>query len=338
MPLLPVAGIGTGGAGGLTLGPPTNTFTAATQALAETARDTYATANPDWLAQYDAEPTFLISINWPATPTNTVYQSRRSDSWADVTPLVRGRTGATGAASTVAGPAGTDGTDGTDGADGTDGTDGTDGADGSGGVGPIGPVGPGAAGVPTSLSRFEAVTTANAVAQAMSATYANILEIAAADVFANVGGFTFSTVGNITTITFPNSGLFKITAHIKVEAGQEIRSQLWMRANILRSGVVVPNSATIMGGAYVRGQANAQTGIASGTTTLLLGAGDTLTFQMREEGNTANTYTFGGSDSVVEIIEIPSQVVGVQGPPGADGTGQGTNLSIASPALPPRSM
>ena len=43
MPLLPVGGIGTGGAGGLTLGPPTNTFTAATQALAETARDTYAT-------------------------------------------------------------------------------------------------------------------------------------------------------------------------------------------------------------------------------------------------------------------------------------------------------
>ena len=44
--------------------------------------------------------------------------------------------------------------------------------------------------MPTSLSRFEAVTTANAVAQAMSAVYANILEIAATDVFANVGGFT----------------------------------------------------------------------------------------------------------------------------------------------------
>ena len=55
MPFVPVGGIGTGGAGGLTLGPPTNTFTAATQAAAETARDTYATANPDWLAQYDAE-------------------------------------------------------------------------------------------------------------------------------------------------------------------------------------------------------------------------------------------------------------------------------------------
>ena len=42
-----------GGGGGLTLGPPTNTFTAATQALAEAARDTYAAANADWLAAYD---------------------------------------------------------------------------------------------------------------------------------------------------------------------------------------------------------------------------------------------------------------------------------------------
>ena len=190
-----------------------------------------------------------------------------------------------------------------------------------GGVGPIGPIGVGTAGTPTSLSRFEAKTTANTVAQGMSTAYANILEIAATDVFSNVGGFTFATVAGITTITFPNSGLFKITARIKVEAGQEIRAQLWMRANILRSGVVVPNSATIMGGAYVRGQANAQTGISYGTTTLLFGAGDTLTFQMREEGNTANTYTFGGADSVVEIVEIPSQIVGVEGQPGDAGVG-----------------
>ena len=82
-------------------------------------------------------------------------------------------------------------------------------------MGPIGPVGPGAAGTPTSLSRFEAVTTANATAQAMSASYANILEIAATDVFANVGGFTIATVSNITTVTFPNSGLFKITCPCK---------------------------------------------------------------------------------------------------------------------------
>ena len=107
MPLLPVGGVGTGGGGGgLTLGPPTNTFTAATQAAAETARDTYATANPLWLAQYDAEATFTIVISWPATPTNTLYQSRRSSAWADVTGLVRGQRGITGTAGSdgAAGP------------------------------------------------------------------------------------------------------------------------------------------------------------------------------------------------------------------------------------------
>ena len=40
---------------------------------------------------------------------------------------------------------------------------------------------------------------------------------------------------------------------------------------------------------------------------------------MREEGNTANTYTFGGADSVVEIMEIPSQVLAVAGADGAAG-------------------
>ena len=85
-----------GGGGGLTLGPPTNTFNGATKAAAETARNTYATANATWLAMYDASPTFTITLTWPVTPTNTVYQSRRGSAWADVTGLVRGPTGTTG--------------------------------------------------------------------------------------------------------------------------------------------------------------------------------------------------------------------------------------------------
>ena len=85
-----------GGGGGLTLGPATNTFTAATQTAAETLRDNYASANADWLAQYDAEPTFTIAVSWPATPTNTIYQSRRESAWADVTGLVRGPQGEVG--------------------------------------------------------------------------------------------------------------------------------------------------------------------------------------------------------------------------------------------------
>ena len=97
-----------GGGGGLTLGPPTNTFTAATQALAEAARDTYAAANADWLAAYDDEPTYTIEINWPVAVTDTLYQSRRGGAWADVTGLIRGKKGA----------AGTDGDDGDEGAQG----------------------------------------------------------------------------------------------------------------------------------------------------------------------------------------------------------------------------
>lgn len=90
-------GSGGKGGGGLTLGPPTNTFTAATQAAAEVLRDAYALANADWLAQYDAEPTFTIQINWPVITTDTLYQARRGGAWANVTGLIRGEPGLKGA-------------------------------------------------------------------------------------------------------------------------------------------------------------------------------------------------------------------------------------------------
>ena len=57
---------------------------------------------------------------------------------------------------------------------------------------------------------------------------------------------------------------------------------------------------------------------------------------MVEEGNTANTYTIGGTDSVVEIIEIPSEIVGIEG---ADGAGaspvqdEGTQVVATPTAL-----
>ena len=88
---------GAGGGGGLTLGPAPNTFTAATRAAAEALRDAAATGiTGALLAQYDAQPTFSIILAWPATPTNSVYQSRRSSAWADITGLVRGPIGLTG--------------------------------------------------------------------------------------------------------------------------------------------------------------------------------------------------------------------------------------------------
>ena len=95
MPFVRGGGAG-GGGGGLTLGPPTNTFNGANRAAAEAARDVYAGANAAWLAQYDAEPTFTITLTWPVVPANTVYQSRRSSAWADVTGLVRGPRGIAG--------------------------------------------------------------------------------------------------------------------------------------------------------------------------------------------------------------------------------------------------
>ena len=260
----------------------------------------------------------------PATQTGSI-----TPDWSVV--LEAGGTGPVG-------PAGADGATGADGMDGATGPAGATGATGStgsagaagaagqagaagapGSVGPIGPVGPGAAGTPTSLSRFAAVTTANTTAQALSATYANILEFATTDIFANVGAFTVATVSNISTVTIPNSGLFKITCHIKAATTGSARAVLYLRANVLRSGVVVPNTATIMGGSYVRNFSAARTAILSGTTTLLLGAGDTVTFQMAEESNTGSTYTIGGADSVVEIVEIPSEVIGSAGPPGVAG-------------------
>lgn len=92
------AGIGTGeGGGGLRLGPPQNQFSGLSETVAEAARDAYGTANAAWLAQYDAEPSFVIIVSWPATnPTHTTYQARRGGSWADVTPVIRGPVGRDG--------------------------------------------------------------------------------------------------------------------------------------------------------------------------------------------------------------------------------------------------
>ena len=135
-----------------------------------------------------------------------------------------------------------------------------------------------------------------------------------------MGGFTVATVSNISTISIPNNGLYNVTAHVKVVTAGSVRSQVQLRANVLRSGVVVDDSATLIGGSYVRAIANATSGVVSGTTTLLLEAGDTITFQLAEEANSANTYTIGGADSVVEIVEIVTAIeAGPAGAAGADG-------------------
>ena len=91
MPLRRRGGSGTGG-GGLLFRTPPDEFTAATRAAAETARDAAITDT----TPFDDNPSLAITLNWPATPTNTVWQVRRSSSWADVTPAIRGPMGLMG--------------------------------------------------------------------------------------------------------------------------------------------------------------------------------------------------------------------------------------------------
>ena len=160
-----------GGGGALRLGSEQNQFTGANKAAAESARDSYATANAAWLASYNADTNIYIQLSYASTRT---YQARNvgGTSWEDVTGIIRGAKGDQGADSTVPGPAGPAGADGADstvpgpagadstvpgpaGADGTKGGkgdkgdpgaaggDGTKGDKGdAGAAGPVGPAGP----------------------------------------------------------------------------------------------------------------------------------------------------------------------------------------------------
>ena len=78
-------GGGIGGAG-FSLGPQQNVFTGATRAAAESARDTYANANPDWLAQYNADTSLNIRLEFTeGGEEKVVYQTRNQagDAWLD---------------------------------------------------------------------------------------------------------------------------------------------------------------------------------------------------------------------------------------------------------------
>ena len=87
------------GSGGFVLGPAQHTFVAATKAAAVTARDAYATANADWLAQYDANPGFVVRLQWPVTPANEEYFRRDAGAWVSVAGILpfKGDPGAAGA-------------------------------------------------------------------------------------------------------------------------------------------------------------------------------------------------------------------------------------------------
>ena len=65
---------------GTMLGPEQNVFTGADLAAAEVARDDYATANPAWLAQYDADEDINIQLRYGVV---FQYQRRVSNAWVN---------------------------------------------------------------------------------------------------------------------------------------------------------------------------------------------------------------------------------------------------------------
>lgn len=80
--------IGLGGGGvGFTLGDPQNVFVADTQANAEALRDAYATANPAWLASYNADTSLNIRVEYTNSSGNpvAVYMVRNDagDTWLE---------------------------------------------------------------------------------------------------------------------------------------------------------------------------------------------------------------------------------------------------------------
>ena len=83
--------------GAFSLGPEQNTFIAANRAAAESARDTYANANADWLAAYDTNRENKIGLAEDEAGPYYAFQRRNlaGDGWEDVTGVVRGAGSAT---------------------------------------------------------------------------------------------------------------------------------------------------------------------------------------------------------------------------------------------------
>ena len=97
---------GGGGGAGFTLGPATNTFgvITTTMAAAVTLRDDYATANADWLAQYDANGALMVRLLHTGTPGATYYV-RAASAWVTVTAAIEGPRGPGGIDGTAGGGA-----------------------------------------------------------------------------------------------------------------------------------------------------------------------------------------------------------------------------------------
>ena len=87
-------GAGTGG--GLSYGPVQNVFVGANIAAATTARNTYTTANADWVAQYNDNRNFIIELNPTTGDSQFFRRNSAGDDWEQVTIIVTGRQGTPG--------------------------------------------------------------------------------------------------------------------------------------------------------------------------------------------------------------------------------------------------
>lgn len=98
-PVSPGRGGGGGGDGTTPLGPAQNTFgtpTTASRAAAIALRNTYATANPAWLALYNANRAFLIRLVWTGNAQAFQRRNAAGNDWEDVTRVVPGTQGEPG--------------------------------------------------------------------------------------------------------------------------------------------------------------------------------------------------------------------------------------------------
>ena len=78
--------------GGFTLGPVQNLFASTAQI------SSYSTGNPSWLAEYDANSSFVVEVR--AGGTSTFYR-RIGNAWLNVTPIIRGPKGDPGSGAAI---------------------------------------------------------------------------------------------------------------------------------------------------------------------------------------------------------------------------------------------
>ena len=100
------ASAGLGAGQGFAVGLEQNVFTGATRTAAESARDTYATANASWLTTYNDDTALNIRLEFTSgTDQVAVYQTRNTagDGWVDNQSFqaIKGDTGTPGSGGMV---------------------------------------------------------------------------------------------------------------------------------------------------------------------------------------------------------------------------------------------